>query len=175
MSAAMESTGTPEITAAALYRRFLAALNDHDLAAAARCVDVDRYREDCVGFTGGWVGWTEATASLSRVWQGLPDLRVDIADVAISTDGEGDAVVLAHGTATGTADGRLYGAPATHRRYSASYFDRVRIADGLIVERVQQADVLGQMRQLYGRALGSAGISAMLWRLRVPAPVGTRV
>jgi hypothetical protein len=68
-------------------------------------------------------------------------------------------------TAAGTAYGRLYGAPATHRRYRASYFDRVRIADGLIVERVQQADVLGQMRQLYGRGFGAVGLSAMLWHL----------
>jgi hypothetical protein len=68
-------------------------------------------------------------------------------------------------TAAETSHGRLYGASATHRRYRASYFDRVRITDGLIVERVQQADVLGQMRQLYGRGLGAVGLSAMLWRL----------
>jgi hypothetical protein len=37
-----------------------------------------------------------------------------------------------------------------------------------IVERVQQADVLGQMRQLYGRGLGAVGLSATVWRL--PAP-----
>ncbi len=70
-----------------------------------------------------------------------------------------------HGQATGTAHGRLHGAPATHRRYRASYFYRVRIADGLIVERVQRADVRGQMRQLYGRGLGAVGLSATLWRL----------
>ncbi len=34
-----------------------------------------------------------------------------------------------------------------------------------IVERVQQADILGQMRQLYGKGLGLAGLAAMLWRL----------
>ena len=37
-----------------------------------------------------------------------------------------------------------------------------------IVERGQQADVLGQMRQLYGRGLGAVGLSATVWRL--PAP-----
>jgi hypothetical protein len=30
---------------------------------------------------------------------------------------------------------------------------------------VQQADVLGQMRQLYGRAFGLLGLGALLWRL----------
>ena len=155
---------SPEV----VYRTFLSAVNDRDVAAAAGCVDRVPYREDCVGFTGGWVGWTDATASLERVWQGIPDLRVELAEVAVTATADGAAVVLAHGEARGTADGRLYGAPATHRRYRASYFDRVRVVDGLIVERVQQADVLGQIRQLYGRALGAVGLSAMLWRL--PAP-----
>ena len=163
----MSTPSATDAPAATVYHRFLQALNDQDLAAAAACVDLDRYREDCVGFTGGWVDWPTATASLSTVWRGLPDLRVELTEIAVA-DGDGYSIVLAHGRATGTAEGRLYGAPATHRRYTASYFDRVRIERGLIVERVQQADVLGQMRQLYGRALGSVGLSAMLWRL--PAP-----
>jgi hypothetical protein len=40
---------------------------------------------------------------------------------------------------------RDYGAPATKRSFEASFFDSVRLDDGLLVERVQQADVLGQM------------------------------
>jgi ketosteroid isomerase-like protein len=72
---------------------------------------------------------------------------------------------LAHGTVRGTASGRLYGAPATRRSFEASFFDYVRVEDGQIVERVQQTDVLGQMRQLYGKALGLAGLDAMFLRL----------
>jgi hypothetical protein len=37
--------------------------------------------------------------------------------------------------------------------------------DGRIIERVQQADVLARMRQLYGRALGLVGLGAMFLRL----------
>jgi len=48
---------------------------------------------------------------------------------------------------------------------AASFFDYVRLDGGLIVERVQQTDVLGQMRQLYGKAMGLVGLGAMLWRL----------
>ena len=94
---------SPEV----VYRTFLSALNDRDVEAAAGCVDRLRYREDCVGFTGGWVGWTDATASLERVWQGVPDLRVELAEVAVTATSDGAAVVLAHGEARGTADGRL--------------------------------------------------------------------
>jgi hypothetical protein len=46
----------------------------------------------------------------------------------------------------------------------------VHLRDGLIVERVQQADILGQMRQLYGRMFGVVGTSAMLLR-QMPVPV----
>jgi len=87
-------------------------------------------------------------------------MRVELHNVLATGD-----VAVARGTVRGTATGRLYGAPATGRSFKASFFDYVRIEDGLIVERVQQADVLGQMRQLYGKAMGLVGLGAMLWRL----------
>lgn len=82
------------MSSASVYSTFLGALNGQDLASAAQVVDVQRYREDCVGFTGDFVSWD------------------------------------------------------------------VRVEDKLIVERVQQADVLGQMRQLYGKAFGLVGLGA---------------
>ena len=56
-------------------------------------------------------------------------------------------------------------AAAAKRSFEASFFDYVRVQDGLIIERGQQADVLGQMRQLYGKALGLVGLDAVLPRL----------
>jgi len=145
---------------AGVYHGFIGAVNRQDLDEAAKFVDPARYRENCVGFTRGFVDWEQAKESVRRVWKGLPDLRVELAQVMADGD-----VVLAHGTARGTATGRLYGAPATKRSFEASFFDYVRVQDGLIIERVQQADVLGQMRQLYGKALGLAGLDAMFLRL----------
>jgi predicted ester cyclase len=145
---------------AAVYRTFMAALNAKDLDAAATVVDTTRYRENCVGFTRGFVGWPAATASLRQVWKGLPDLHVEITDLQA-----GEASALAHGTVCGTNTGKLYGAPATKKSYEATFFDWVRLENGLIVERVQQADLLGQMRQLYGKAFGPVALAAMLWRL----------
>ena len=78
--------------------------------------------------------------------------------------GSGD-VAFAHGTVRGTATGRLYGASATKRSFQASFFDYIRTDDGRIIERVQQADVLAQMRQLYGKELGLVGLDAMFLRL----------
>ena len=157
----MSATGQgPGTSAADVYTGFIDAVNRQDLQEAARFVDPARYRENCVGFTRGFVDWEEAQKSVRQVWKGLPDLRVELDQVLASGD-----VALAHGTVRGTATGRLYGAPATKRSFEASFFDYVRVEDGRIVERVQQADVLGQMRQLYGKALGLVGLDAMFLRL----------
>jgi len=145
---------------AGVYRGFIDAVNRQDLDEAAKFVDPARYRENCVGFTHGFVDWEQAKESVRRVWKGLPDLRVELAQVMAGGD-----VALAHGTVRGTATGRLYGAPATKRSFEASFFDYVRVQDGLIIARVQQADVLGQMRQLYGKALGLVGLDAIFLRL----------
>ena len=157
----MSATGQgPDTGAATIYRGFIEAVNRQDLEEAGRFVDAARYRENCVGFTHGFVDWGQAKESVRQVWKGLPDLRVELAQILADGD-----VALAHGTVRGTATGRLYGAPATKRSFEASFFDYVRVEDGRIVERVQQADVLGQMRQLYGKALGLVGLDAMFLRL----------
>jgi predicted ester cyclase len=148
------------VTSADVYREFITAVNDQDLDRAALYVDPARYRENCVGFTHGFVDWEQAKASVERVWKGLPDLHVDLSH--IMADGD---VAHAHGAVRGTATGRLYGAPATKRVFEASFFDYVHVEDGRIVERIQQADVLGQMLQLYGKALGVVGLGAMFFRL----------
>jgi predicted ester cyclase len=143
----------------AVYRRFLDALNAQDLKSAETCVDTERYRENCVGFTPGWVDWPAACSSLAPIWKAIPDLHVEVLDLA-----EAPGIAMVRGVVSGTATGRLYGAPATKRSYRASYFDFVRVEEGLITERVQQADIVGQMRQLYRRFYGVIGISALLLR-----------
>lgn len=151
---------SPGTGAAEVYQGFIDAVNRQDLEAAEGFVDAGRYRENCVGFTHGFVGWEEAKESVRQVWKGLPDLSVELAQILADGD-----VALAHGTVRGTATGRLYGAPATKRAFEASFFDYVKVDSGRIIERVQQADVLGQMRQLYGKALGLIGLDAMFLRL----------
>jgi len=143
----------------AIYIRFLDAINGQNLDSAAACVDVVRYRENCVGFTSGFVNWEDAQASVRVIWKALPDLRVELHNLAAGAD-----FAVARGTVRGTALGRLYGAPATKRKYEASFFDYVRVDGGLIVERVQQADILAQMLQLYGRVIGLVGLDAMFLR-----------
>ena len=146
-------------TALETYRGFIDALNTYDLERAADFVDAERYRETCIGYIRGMVDWDQARESMRKVWQGLPDLRVDLVHIASSGD-----YVVAHGSAHGSATGRLFGAPATGRRSKANFFDYARVADGLIVERIQQSDIFTQMRQMYGKPLGLVGLGAMFLR-----------
>ena len=100
----MSATGRgPGISAADVYKGFIDAVNRQDLEAATQFVDAARYRENCVGFTHGFVDWQQAQKSVRQVWKGLPDLRVELDQVLASSD-----VALAHGTVRGTATGRLY-------------------------------------------------------------------
>jgi predicted ester cyclase len=156
----MTAGHSPGTGAAEVYRGFIDAVNRQDLEAAGGFVDAARYRENCVGFTHGFVDWEKAKESVRQVWKGLPDLSVELAQILADGD-----VALAHGTVRGTATGRLYGAPTTKRAFEASFFDYVKVDNGRIIERVQQADLLGQMRQLYGKALGLIGLDAMFLRL----------
>jgi len=96
-----------------VYRGFIDAVNRHDLDAAARLLDSQRYRENCVGFTHGLVDWGEAKASIRQVWKGLPDLRVELHNVLATGD-----VAVARGTVRGTAKGCTHhteGLSGTHR------------------------------------------------------------
>ena len=146
----MESEQQPaaQPSAAETYQRFIAALNDRDLDAAQAAVDPERWREVCVGFTSGKIAWPQSRASMERVWQGIPDLHFEAQHVV--SDG---SQVVAVGTARGRQSGRLFGAPATRRSYASPMFDYVRVENGRIVDRIQQADMFGQFRQLFGPLL----------------------
>jgi predicted ester cyclase len=109
-------------TAADVYRGFIDAVNRRDLDAAERFIDIEWYRENCVGFTHGFVGWSQARESVRQVWKGIPDLHAELPHILADSN-----IVVAHGTVRGTATGRLYGAPATKRAYQASFFDFVRV------------------------------------------------
>ena len=136
-----------------VYARYIELLNAQDFDALEEVVDLERYREICVGFTPGWVDLPEAVASLEKVVGGIPDLNARIDDLAA----EGDKV-YARLTVTGTNAGRFFGAPPTGRRYEVNMFDYARLEDGRIVERIQQSDTLSQLTQMYGGAAKKAAI-----------------
>ena len=59
------SNDAGRLAPAAVYRRFLDALNRQDLTEAEACVVPTRYRENCD------VNWADAKTSVQTIWKGL--------------------------------------------------------------------------------------------------------
>jgi predicted ester cyclase len=164
---AEKPAGEPSQDALGVYRRFLDALNARNLDRTEHAVDPDRWREVCVGFTNGPIRWPDSRTSMEKVWAGIPDLQFEPEHLV--SDGEH---VVAVGTVRGRQTGRLFGAPATKRSYEASMFDYVRVEDGRIVDRVQQADMLGQFKQLFAPMLITAAAVTVLLVLAIGILIG---
>jgi len=85
-------------------------------------------------------GWKQSAA---RFRVGFPDLHLQIKDEIA----EGDRVVIRF-TAHGTHQNEVIGIPATGKEMNVVGISILRIADGKIAERWEEADFLGMMVQL---------------------------
>ena len=137
----------------ALFTQFIQLLNEQRLDALPEVVNPQRYHEQCIGYAPGWMNLEEAKQNLRKVYQGIPDLHARIETMTA----EGNTVT-ARMTLTGTHLGSLFGVPATGRFYQVNGFDTVEVEDGKIVRRIQQADLAGQLSQLFGPWLKAAGV-----------------
>lgn len=137
-----------------LFEQFITLLNEQRLEELSNVVNPDRYHEQCVGYAPGWMNLYEAKQNLRKVYKGIPDLHARIE----TTTAEGNTVT-ARVTITGTHRGTLFGAPATGRFFQVNGFDTVEIEDGKIVRRIQQADLAGQVGQLFGPWLKGLGVA----------------
>src|SRR5262245_33602019 len=123
-----------------LVRRFYAALDESDLAAAYDCL-APTYRVNVPGIGEQTLeGYKQSAA---RLYEAFPDLRHTIEEMVA----EGDRVVTRL-TAHGSNTGRFYGMPATGKPIRVSEIAIFRIAEGKIVEQWPQSDALGMMQQL---------------------------
>ena len=152
----------------ALFSQFIQLLNEQRLDHLSEVVNPQRYHEQCIGYAPGWMNLEEAKRNLRKVYQGIPDLHARIESMVA----EGDSVA-ARLTLTGTHLGPLFGVPATGRFYQVNGFDTVDIEEGKIVRRIQQADLAGQVGQLFAPWLkatgvllgaGVVGMGIALWR-----------
>lgn len=144
---------TPE-TNKALFERFVQLLNEQRLEELSSVVNPELYHEQCVGYAPGWMNLYEAKQNLQKVYQGIPDLHARIETMVA----EGNAVT-ARMTLTGTHRGPLFGVPGTGRFYQVNGFDTIEVEGGKIVRRIQQADLVGQMGQLFGPWLKGLGVA----------------
>ena len=137
----------------ATYRRFIDILNAKEFDALPEVVDVDAYREICVGAAPGWMNYDEALASVRQIVGSMGDINVRIDDCAA----EGDKV-FARDTVTGTNTGPMMGMPPTNKGFEMCMFDYVKVNDGRIVERIQLGDNMGMVQQLFGGMPGMPGM-----------------
>ena len=137
----------------ALFTQFIQLLNEQRLDHLSEVVNPQRYHEQCIGYAPGWLNLEEAKQNLRKVYQGIPDLHARIETMTAE-----DNTVTARTTLTGTHRGPLFGVPATGRFYQVNGFDTVDIEDGKIVRRIQQADLAGQVSQLFAPWLKGAGV-----------------
>ena len=120
-----------------------------------------------MGYTQAIIPWTESRRSMERVWNGIPDLFFEPQHIV--SDG---SQVVAVGAVRGRQSGRLFGAPATGRSFTSNMFDYVRVEDSKIVHRIQQVDMFGQMRQLFGPLLLVVLVVATLLLLGIGILIG---
>ena len=151
-----------------IYRQFIQLLNEQRLDKLPEVVNPQRYHEQCIGYAPGWMNLEEAKQNLRKVYRGIPDLHARVETLVA----EGNSVT-ARLTLTGTHLGPLFGIPATGRFYQVNGFDSVELEEGKIVRRIQQADLAGQLGQLFGPWLkgigvmlgaGVLGLGVALWR-----------
>ncbi len=125
----------------AVARQFYAALNNHDLAAAAEVIAAE-----FVAHLPGMPdpldreGYRQVGAMFLAAF---PDLHLTLDDVIA----EGDRVVTRL-TERGTHQGEFMGIPPTGRQVAYTSISIDRIADGKIVEHWVNFDALGLLQQL---------------------------
>lgn len=127
-----------------LARRYVHALDNHDLDAAARLVAEDLVNHAAIPEAQGAAGMRSI---LQKLIDAMPDMRWTLEDVVA----EGDRVVCrvtARGTQTGPLHFSRYPLPATGRSFETEQIHIMRIANGKMVEHWAGRDDIGMLRQL---------------------------
>ena len=128
----------------AVALRYIDIINAWDLDALGEVVDKDAFTEHNPGW--GALNFEQALGTYKMIKAALPDLHFGEPPVIVIA--EGDLVVIAGGV-SGTHTGEpLFGVPATGKRLSWTGIDISRIANGKIVERWLEANMLSLMQQV---------------------------
>jgi steroid delta-isomerase-like uncharacterized protein len=132
---------TPE-TNIALLRRGFELVQSRDLPASAELLTED-FIANLPGLPEPVRGREIWTLGVQAMWQGFPDLRIEIADIF----GAGDRVAVRL-RFSGTHDGEFEGVPATHRPVNFTSVEIYRFEGDRIAEEWVSPDMLGLMQQI---------------------------
>jgi len=127
----------------AIAQKFVAAVNERNLDALEQLFSPEFVNHSPrFGFPPNAAGYRQNVGFLLSAF---PDAILTAEDII----SEGDKVVL-RTTLRGTHDGALLDKPPTGKKISIEAINIWRTKEGQILERWEQADLLGLMRQLGG-------------------------
>jgi len=127
-----------------LVRRFVDAIDRHDLEAAIEVVASDLVNHAALPEAQGAPG---LRLIFSKLWAAVPDQRSSCEDLIA----EGDRVVCrlrVRGTQTGTFQMATLSLPATGREFSTEHIHVFRVSAGKLAEHWAGRDDFGMLRQL---------------------------
>jgi hypothetical protein len=119
-----------------VYKRYMELVLTGQVALLPEVVNVESYREECVGVTPGWIGYAQAIESLGRQLAMMEKLSVEYDQIEVA----GDKLFARYHLSATPRGGAT---PAV-----AQGCDFIRIADGKIVERWFLSDQLTMLREL---------------------------
>lgn len=128
-----------------VYRKFQTYLFSGRFERMGEVVDLERYTENCVGFTPGWVtGFKSAMEHYKRnVAPSLSNVQVTEEQVIESAD-----TVVIRSRTEATHTGPLLDIPPTGKRFAYDSVDILRTQEGRIVWRWLMSDLHAILRQL---------------------------
>jgi len=128
-----------------VYRKWNSCLLSGDLEGATELVDVDAWKENCLGLTGGWL--TDFQVSVAHYVKNIvtpwDDLEMYEEEIV-----EGQDAVTVRFRVEATHAGEFLGIPATGRRIAFDAIRIVKVKDGLVTGQWAQLDLWGIHQQL---------------------------
>jgi steroid delta-isomerase-like uncharacterized protein len=125
-----------------LLRRGFELLQERNLQASAALLTED-FIANLPGLPEPVHGREIWTLGAQAMWNGFPDMRIEIADIF----GVGDKVAVRL-RFSGTHDGEFQGIPATHRSVSFTSVEIYRFENDRIAEEWVSPDMQGLMHQI---------------------------
>ncbi|MEW5871013.1 MAG: ester cyclase [Chloroflexota bacterium] len=124
--------------------RYIDIINEWDLDALGEVIDKENFKEHNPAW--GALSFDQALGTYQMLKAALPDLHFGGPPVLVIAE---DDLVVIKGGVSGTHTGApLFGVPATGKQLSWTGMDISRIANGKIVERWLEANMLGLMQQV---------------------------
>jgi predicted ester cyclase len=127
-----------------IYNEWQSRQMARDFEHLGEVVDLEGFRDICIGLSGWTTGYEAAFQNLTRnILTPLADLHMTIEEIV---EGQDAVVVRLHAEATQVSE--FLGFPATGRRVSWDAVTIVKVKDGRVIENYTLLDLWGIYQQL---------------------------